>query len=224
MNDTLNNSTCDRTEDLISFLYGESDTSDFKQHLQACVNCQNEFASLGGVRESIALWKAEALSAPHLEATSDPVRRRSAFAALREFFALSPVWMKGAVGFAAAVFCLMAFLLINRTNQAPPTTITTTNGAKYTEQQMKDAVVKALEDQARTFAATTAANNHPELKPIQAPVKNRQVVPANKAAQWAMHKPLSRAERQQLASDLRLLSPREEETLNLIGDRINQEF
>src|SRR5689334_11946970 len=119
MNDILNNSTCGRTDDLISFLYGESDANDFKQHLRLCVNCQNEFASLGGLRESIALWKTEALSAPRAE-TPVPVQRRSAVAALREFFALSPLWMKGAVSFAAMVFCVMGVLLVNRTSPAPP--------------------------------------------------------------------------------------------------------
>jgi hypothetical protein len=223
MNDTLNKSTCDRTDDLISFLYGEADANDFKQHLQACVNCQNEFASLGGVRESIALWRMEALSAPRVEVTPAPVRGRSAVAALRQFFALSPLWMKGAVGFAAVLFCVMSILLVDRTGPKPPET-TSVNGAKYTEQEMQAALAKALDDQARKLAATTAANNSQEVKPQPAPTKNRQVSGANQAAQWASHKPLSRAERQQLASDLRLLSPREEDTLNLIGDRINQEF
>ena len=223
MKDTLNNSTCDRQDDLISFLYGEADSNDFKQHLQVCKSCQNEFDSLGGVRESIALWKTEAFSAPRVEIATVPARRRSAVAALREFFALSPLWMKGAVGFAALVFCAMAILLVNRTRPVPPP-ISNANSATYTEEQMRAAVAKALDTQAKEFAATTAANNPQEVRPAPAPIKNRQVAPANRAGQWASHKPLSRSERQQLASDLRLLSSREEDTLNLIGDRINQEF
>ena len=222
MKDTLNNSTCDRQDDLISFLYGEADANDFKQHLQVCKSCQQEFDSLGGVRESIALWKTEAFSAPRVEIAPVPVRRRSAVAALREFFALSPLWMTGAVSFVAVVFCAMAILLVNRTNPAPPPISSTS--ARYTEQEMRAAVAKALDDQAKQFAATTAANNPKEVRPAPAPIKNRQVAPANRAGQWASHKPLSRSERQQLASDLRLLSSREEDTLNLIGDRINQEF
>jgi hypothetical protein len=222
MKDTLNNSTCDRQDDLISFLYGEADANDFKQHLQVCKSCQQEFDSLGGVRESIALWKTEAFSAPRVEIAPVPVRRRSAVAALREFFALSPLWMKGAVSFVAVVFCAMAILLVNRTSPAPPPISSTS--ARYTEQEMRAAVAKALDDQAKQFAATTAANNPQEVRPAPAPIKNRQVAPANRAGQWASHKPLSRSERQQLASDLRLLSSREEDTLNLIGDRINQEF
>jgi hypothetical protein len=89
---------------------------------------------------------------------------------------------------------------------------------------MRAAVAKALDAQAKEFAATTAANNSQEVRPAPAPIKNRQIAPTNRAGQWASHKPLSRSERQQLASDLRLLSSREEDTLNLIGDRINQEF
>ena len=222
MKDTLNNSTCDRQDDLISFLYGEADANDFKQHLQVCQSCQHEFDSLGEVRESIALWKTEAFSAPRVEIAPAPVRRRSAVAALREFFALSPLWMKGAVSFAALVFCAMAILLVNRTSPASPPIPSAS--ARYTEQEMRAAVAKALDDQAQQFAVTTAANNPQEVRPAPAPIKNRQAAPANRAGQWASHKPLSRSERQQLASDLRLLSSREEDTLNLIGDRINQEF
>jgi hypothetical protein len=221
MKDTLNNSTCGRTDDLISFLYGEADANDFKQHLQVCKSCQNEFDSLGGVRESIALWKTEAFSAPRVEIA--PVRRRSAVAALREFFALSPLWMKGAVSFAALVFCAMAILLVNRTSPAPPP-ISSANSATYNEQEMRAAVARALADQEKKFTATTATNNPQEVRLSPAPIKNRQVATTNRAGQWASHKPLSRSERQQLASDLRLLSSREEDTLSLIGDRINQEF
>ena len=225
MNDIVNNSTCSRADDLISFLYGESNESeahDFKQHLEACSNCQNEFAALGGVRESIALWKTEALSGPRVEIVTAPVRRRSAVAALREFFALSPLWMKGAVGFATLVLCVMAFILVNRTNPASPQA--PAGDAKYTEQQMKEAVAKALDDQAKQFAATTAPNKQKEEKALMPPIKNRNVVLANRGSQLASRRPLSKSERQQLAADLRLLSTREEDTLNLIGDRINQEF
>jgi len=223
MKDTLNNSICDRADDLISFLYGESDSNDFKQHLQACQSCQNEFDSLGGVRESIALWKMEAFSASQVEITAVPARRRSAVAALREFFALSPLWMKGAASFAVLVFCAMAVLLVNRSIQPRPT-ISNANGAKYTEQELRAAVARALDAQEKKLAATTAANNPQEVRPAPAPIKNRQIAPPNRAGQWASHKPLSRSERQQLASDLRLLSPREEDSLTLIGERINQEF
>jgi len=223
MKDTLNNSTCERTDDLISFLYGEPDANDFKQHLQACKSCQNEFDSLCGVRESLALWKTEAFTAPRVEIAPVPVRRRSAVVALREFFALSPLWMKGAVSFAVLVFFAMAVLLVNRTSPAPPP-ISNANKATYSEEEMRAAVAKALDAQAKKFAATTVASNPQEVRPAPVPIKNRQVAPANRAGQWAFHKPLSKSERQQLASDLRLLSSREEDTLNLIGDRINQEF
>jgi anti-sigma factor RsiW len=225
MNDSVKNSTCSRTDDLISFLYGESDkreTHDFKQHLGTCSNCQNELAALGGVRESIGLWKTEALSAPRVEIVPAAVRQRSAVAALREFFALSPLWLKGAVSFATVALCVMTFMLVNRTDPAPSQA--TASDAKYTEQQMKEAIAKALENQAKQFTATTVPNKDKEAKPQMLAAKNRHVVPTNRGSQWGSGKPLSREERQQLASDLRLLSTREEDTLTLIGDRINQEF
>jgi hypothetical protein len=227
MNETLNNTSCDRADDLISFLYGESDereTNDFKLHLKACANCQNEFVSLGGVRDSIALWKAEAFSAPRVAIAAATIQRRSAAAALREFFTLSPLWLKGAVSFAAILFCVMAILLVNRTTTTPPVVESAKGVKQYSEQEMKEAVAKALRDQARNLAATTATNNQTEVKPLPVTKETHQVFGANRTAQWASHKPLSRAERQQLASDLRLLGTRDEDTLNLIGDRINDEF
>jgi hypothetical protein len=226
MSETVENSTCDRADDLISFLYAEADeyeARDFKQHLQECSSCQSEYASFGGVRESIALWKTEALSATRVAMVPAEVRRRSAVAAVREFFALSPLWLKGAVSFAAVVFCLMVILLVNRTAPAPPR-IATDNGASYTQQQMNEAIAKALADQANKLASTTASNTQRDVKRSPEPVKNRQAAPTNRAAQWASSRPLSKAERAQLASDLRLLSAHDEDSLSLLSDRINQEF
>jgi hypothetical protein len=228
MNDTLKNLTCDRADDLISFLYGEADKSearDFKQHLQACSNCQREYASFAEVRESIAQWKTEAFSEPPIEMvpSATATRQRSAVAALREFFALSPLWLKGAVSFAAVVFCVIVIMSLNRTTPAPPT-ITSDNGARYTQEQVNEAVAKALADQANKLASTTASKNQTAERRSSEAIKSRQVPPTNRSSQWASSKPLSKAERKQLAADLRLLSGRDEDTLNLLSDRINQEF
>ena len=228
MNDTLKNLACDRADDLISFLYGEADENearDFKQHLQACSNCQREYASFGEVRGSIAQWKTEAFSAPRIEMvpSATATRQRSAVAALREFFALSPLWLKGAVSFAAVAFCVMVIMSLNRTTPAPPT-IASDNGARYTQQQVNEAVARALADQANKFASTTAVKNQTDEKRSPESIKSRQVPPTNRSSQWASSRPLSKAERKQLAADLRLFSAHDEDTLNLLSDRINQEF
>ena len=230
MKDTLNNLACDRADELISFLYGEAEqraANDFKLHLKTCASCNDEIAALGGVRESIALWKTEAFSTTRIEKIPAPVRRRSAVAALREFFALSPLWMKGAVTVAAVAFFLMAgLLLLYKTNQKLPGSpvITRTNDGKYTEQEMREAIAKALENQAKTLAAAPVPTNKQELKSLSASSRGHQGGGPNRPAQWAFHKPLSRTERQQLASDLRSLGTREDDALTIIGDRINEEF
>ena len=96
-------STCERGDDLISFLYGEAnerEATQFEEHLQVCLHCRNEMSSFGQIRESIGTWKETALNAFVTPQFIAPVRQKSALAALKSFFDLSPLWMKGAIGFA----------------------------------------------------------------------------------------------------------------------------
>src|SRR3954464_7946932 len=109
---TMNeNSTCDRADHLVSVLYGEASDRqkrDFESHLKQCSSCRAEFATFAQVRESIGEWRDEALLGfVSSQAAPAPPVRKSALAALRQFFELSPLWMKGAVGFAAVVFCVL---------------------------------------------------------------------------------------------------------------------
>ena len=53
--------------------------------------------------------------------------------------------------------------------------------------------------------------------------KPSNVLPSSSNQFAKSKRPLSRAEREQLAADLRLLSTQEDEQLHLLGDRINQE-
>src|SRR5947209_7479030 len=57
---------CGRGEELVAYLYGESDAAEsktFRQHLTACAVCREELAAFGGVREAVGEWRAEVLSA-----------------------------------------------------------------------------------------------------------------------------------------------------------------
>ena len=48
--------TCERSDELISFFYGEAnehEAAQFEKHLQVCAHCQNEMSSFGQIRESI---------------------------------------------------------------------------------------------------------------------------------------------------------------------------
>ncbi|HEX8473465.1 MAG TPA: hypothetical protein VF666_05500 [Pyrinomonadaceae bacterium] len=121
-------SVCPRAEDLVAYLYAEANETEaesFELHLSVCASCSDESAAFGGVRESIGAWRREALSVasavafePTTTATSDAVHafhtsattatvKRSAFAAFREFFTLSPMWLRAASVAAMLAICAL---------------------------------------------------------------------------------------------------------------------
>ena len=117
---------CERGEELVAYLYGEAtkeEAGHFRRHLEACAVCREELAALGGVREAVGVWRAEALGtlpslnieealAPATHALPAQPQKRSARAALREFFALSPLWLRaGAFAAMLAVCALLALTL-----------------------------------------------------------------------------------------------------------------
>ena len=212
--------TCERGPDLIAFLYHELDepeTRKFRQHLQECSQCRDEAASLGVVRESITAWRDEALAGFVSTSVTTPVTttRKSAIAALRQFFDLSPLWLKGATAFAMIALCALAgFAVLRlRTNNVPK--VANAN-AKYTEQDLNRRVQEALAKQAET-------NKPAETSTVAVVEQTRPRTSKLPAAPIARsRRPLSRAEREQLAADLRLLSAPDDGGLQLLGDRINQ--
>jgi anti-sigma factor RsiW len=135
---------CGRGEELIAYLYGESvheESADFRRHLADCAACGEELAAFGGVRASVGEWREEVMrSIPALnvaervapaapasktetrtpevaravEAERTHARKRSASAALREFFSLAPLWLRAATAAAALVFCALAVLTLAR--------------------------------------------------------------------------------------------------------------
>lgn len=120
--------TCSRVEDLIAYLYGEasqSEAQDFEMHMQRCASCHRELSAFGDVRQAIGEWRQQtlgSLSAPAIESNDVTAyvaspretvgARRSAFAALREFFTLSPLWMRAATVAVALVFCALVVIAI----------------------------------------------------------------------------------------------------------------
>ncbi|HZT58282.1 MAG TPA: zf-HC2 domain-containing protein [Pyrinomonadaceae bacterium] len=120
---------CGRGEELVAYLYGESDAAEsnsFRQHLTSCAACREELSAFGGVRHSVREWRTEVLSGtPALDIREalttaaverrEPERKRSAVAALREFFSLSPLWLQFGTVTAALVVCALAALTFART-------------------------------------------------------------------------------------------------------------
>ncbi|HET7285872.1 MAG TPA: zf-HC2 domain-containing protein [Pyrinomonadaceae bacterium] len=208
----MTENTCEGAPDLMAFIYHEMDereTREFRLHLQQCSSCREEAASLGIVRESIIAWRDEALAGfVSTQVTTKP--RKSAIAALRQFFDLSPLWLKGATAFAmVAFFVLLGLAVVKlKTNNAP---VISTN-AKYTEQDVERKVKEALAQQEKP-RETVAIVESPK------PKKSKVSAPNQLAKS---RRPLSRSEREQLAADLRLLSTSDDAGLYLLGDRINQ--
>src|SRR5262249_43741891 len=124
---------CHRSEDLVTYLYNEAsvaEAQDFASHIETCEACRAEFAIFKQVHESILVWRNEALGAAFnpvaqttailTEADSDSgrfvqhERKLPALAALREFFSVSPLWLRGATAFAALLLCILGALAISR--------------------------------------------------------------------------------------------------------------
>jgi len=227
MEDINQRPLCHRAEDLVSYLYGEAndvDAADFRRHLQQCDACRGEFAVFNHVHESIVLWRNEALGASFNPASvvSEPTidsrefveekRKLSALAALREFFTVSPLWLRGATAFAGLLLCALVLFAVSRTWQRSTVApVAQTSGEKtlYTASDFKTAVdreVKAQTEkiqrqtssQQNNSPATAQRNQRSELASVRTPSKPRV-------------KGLTREEREQLAADLRLVPGAEEE-------------
>lgn len=126
---------CARAEDLVSYLYNEAtpdEARDFEKHVRHCASCDAELAAFGGVRQAINGWRQQALgslTSPAFETARAfaparaSSRKRSALAALREFFTLSPAWMRAATAAAAIMFCALAVIAVAYFVQKPQTVI-----------------------------------------------------------------------------------------------------
>ena len=219
MNEVNNSPNCERASDLIAFLYNEvndQEKCDFESHLKECRACHKEVASFGLVRESITTWRDEVLSGFVSAPLTTKTEKKSALAAFRQFFDLSPLWLKGATAFAVLVFCLLAVLAtvkLQTTNTQVSSTEQTQNPV-YTEQDVERLVKEALAKQNQVEQTA-----HEVVKTPESP-KPRVTVQSSQTAK--SRRPLSRAEREQLAAELRLLSITDDTDLHLLGDRINQ--
>ncbi len=140
-NDATRARGCDRAEDLVAYLYGEAtpeEGASFTRHLHACAVCRDELAAFNGVRELVGAERAAALGAAptldvdelmapavtgikqddaaHEAAAAPPLpsRGRSAVAAFREFFALSPLWLRAGAVACVALVCALSALTLAR--------------------------------------------------------------------------------------------------------------
>ena len=240
MENTNERPVCHRAEDLVTYLYGEASASearDFAGHMEQCDACRAEFAMFSQVHESIAMWRNEALGSISPAAPSAPTltkaaaesrqfvqhpRRLSALAALREFFSVSPLWLRAATALAAVLLCVLAALAGSRLWKQTPQVANNEDPKVFSKTDFQAAVKTEVENQMsplrNTQAQTSgnASNNTPRPD-----VARRQNSARPKLAQGPPAR-LTRQEREQLAADLRLIPVREDESPFVFPDEPDQ--
>lgn len=214
---------CARADELMGFLYGELNDVEakaFRGHLQQCATCNSELSSFGDIRKSVVAWRNESFSSLSSPGVNVPAPKPSAVAALREFFNLSPAWMKVAVGFASVLFCVFAVLAVLGLRQSEPAVVKIETSP--TADQINVIVKQRVEDELKRLKAQSASvvveNTPAPIKHMSDRRPNRAIVRHQNNAR----RPLTRVEREQLAADLRLTSSPDDTELDLLSDTINQ--
>lgn len=176
---TMSTSTnsCARAEDLVTYLYNEAtqdEAKDFEAHIRQCASCSTELAAFGDVREAIGEWRQQSLgslAAPAFEANGArafapdvaPARRRSGLAALREFFALSPTWMRAATAVVAVAFCALAAIAVAYFVRQPQTVLVEKPvKTGYSKEEVEAQIAAALKKQNEVPVKEEAALPSPE--------------------------------------------------------------
>ena len=227
---------CHRAEDLVTYLYGEAseaETADFREHLRQCVACRNEFGVFNQVHESILDWRNEALGSsfnpstivaePSVNSTQfmSPERKLSAFAALREFFNVSPLWLRGATAFAGLLLCMLLGLAISRSLRGPAPVVTEAGAQKvFTQAEFDQALAREVKVQTDKLKQELSASQK-EITRTETPAPKTEVV-KSRAPGPPRIKGLTQEEREQLAADLRLIPAGDDDELPfVISDQPN---
>ena len=229
---------CERGNDLIAFLYGEIDeraARDFERHLLNCAECESELSAFKQIRSSVVAWRQESLGgatansvsvSPAVDRASDP-GKPSAIAAIRQFFDLSPLWMKGSIAFASVLFCVVSVLALAHLFENPKPLVVADEKRIHREGT-------AGEDR-RCFkiqVSRIVRLRSPHLcllmqLTITSRIRFRDEPPTQSSERVAANPkvrrgPLTKSEREQLAADLRLIVPQDDTDLDLLGDGNNQ--
>lgn len=121
MNNNHKNSNCGFSEQLVSYLYGETggaENAAFETHLQTCAGCAEELEAFSGVHFSINDWKIKEfanLATPSIEIPYEKAEKSvevssvsgSWLSALRGLFSLSPRgWSLATASFAVLAVCV----------------------------------------------------------------------------------------------------------------------
>jgi hypothetical protein len=230
---------CHRAEDLVTYLYNEAteaEARDFANHAAACDACRAELVVFRQLHESISLWRNEALGPTFNTATVPlPVsrgagpertkqRRLSALGALREFFTVSPLWLRGATAFAALLLSVLAVLAVSRWWDKPaPLANNQPTADVYSKEQFDAAVAKEVKLQIEVLKSKSTSSEGSNATANKPAEKNRTTqLAANRTQTKARPRGLTRQEREQLAADLRLISRDDDDLPFVFSEEPNQ--
>jgi anti-sigma factor RsiW len=244
--EAISKSLCTRAEDLIAYLYNEAsegEAQDFERHTERCASCKAELAAFTQVRSNITEWRSHALGlaqttalaneiAPAAERSRSPARKPSALAALREFFALSPIWLRAATGLASLAVCALIIFAIARIAEGPRVVFV----EKAVTVGPTQADVDALVDK-RVREELAARNKQEEIKassivtpvseqssPTLAQSGGRSTSAQRRTGAQSRRTPptATTEEYEELARDLQLVPTRDEEDLPRLIDLIDE--
>jgi hypothetical protein len=216
MNNLNDRPVCHRADEMIGFLYGEAmkaEAADFSNHMMDCASCQGEFALLTSARQAMSQWRSDVLSSAWVAAPSAASHQSlttsfaaskpvSALAAIREFFTISPLWLRGATAMAAVLFCLIVGLFAARMLRAPEQLYTQAEVNARLQRQLDDLNKQSQRAVVNPETVATRETGGNTISPILAVLSEPSV---GKRVRPKTSRPsLSREERQQLAADLRL--------------------
>jgi len=225
---------CHRAEDLVTYLYGEAtadEAQDFAMHLQHCDACGAEFAMFNQVHDSIVSWRNEALgsgfapaASPVVQPVSAPLvqreRKLSALAALREFFTVSPLWLRGATAVAGLLLCVLLVFAASGLWQQPAEVVKSDGNPVFDQKKFDEAVRKQV---AEELAGQRVVNQTPETDTDSRGPKPRPELAISRVrSKNQQARGLNRQEREQLAADLGLIPGRDDELPFVFPEEPNQ--
>jgi hypothetical protein len=243
MRDQADTNLCVRAPDLVAYLYGEASelqALDFEGHMRGCSSCAAETEAFGHVRASIGEWRSQTVGSsespaltPALDAASISARKPSALAALREFFALSPMWMRGATAFAGLAMCALVVFAIIRMTEEPRVVVMEKVVEKGPSQAEVNALVdkKVREELALRDQREDAQQQEQLVRPVSAKTDalSARATPRRSASVSTQASATRRAplqvtaqESEQLARDLQLIPTRDEEDLPRLIDLMDE--
>jgi hypothetical protein len=233
----------------VAYLYNEAserEALDFEGHMRACASCAAEAEAFGEVRASIGAWRSETVGAiessalapglsPADNAARASARKPSALAALREFFALSPAWMRGATAFAGLALCALVVFAALRLLEEPRVVVMEKVVEKGPSQAEVNALVeKKVREELALREEREAAAAPQQQQLVTAVSAGRGSLPTRTAqgrpvaistqASVARRAPLrvSTQESEQIARDLQLIPTRDEEDLPRLIDLMDE--